>query len=414
MDKRIEKKGSVKKNISWVAISNIIYAICQWVTLIIIARLGNVSEVGIYSFALAISAPIIQFFSLNLRVAIATDQNNKFSFQEYETLRYWLTFLSLGILSLISVFTQDNSKTLFIVIVVSLGKGVESIIDIYLGLFQKKEKHNIISQIVIFKGFSLVICFLFGYILKGSLFYSSLFTLTLWFLLLLFIKKQTYKIPDIKSDKKQKRYASLVLLTLPLSFAILFDSLTINSARYLIEYKLGLEQLGYFSSVAYFMVAGGTIVGAIGHVITPKLALLYNEENLKQYIKLGITSISAGILVGILGVVISFLMGDKILSLFYGKGYEEYQSLFIVIMLAATLWHGAGMAGCLINASRVFKYQTFSNFFSFIVSFLAIILFIDQGVVGVAWGIVIGMGLRFILTLLLVIKIIFKKRKKNR
>ncbi len=46
-----------------------------------------------------------------------------------------MTLLLLGRLSLISIFTQDNSTTLFIVIVVSLGKGVELNIDIYLGLF---------------------------------------------------------------------------------------------------------------------------------------------------------------------------------------------------------------------------------------------------------------------------------------
>ncbi|HMW55726.1 MAG TPA: lipopolysaccharide biosynthesis protein, partial [Accumulibacter sp.] len=79
--------NSLRKNFSWSLVGNIVYALCQWMMLIIIARLGNARDVGIYSLALAISAPVMLFLGMNLRVAIATDQKHQFNIQDYLALR---------------------------------------------------------------------------------------------------------------------------------------------------------------------------------------------------------------------------------------------------------------------------------------------------------------------------------------
>jgi O-antigen/teichoic acid export membrane protein len=79
--------NSLKKNFFWSLAGNIIYALCQWLMLVIIARLGNEKDVGAYTLALAISAPIVLFLGMNLRVVIATDQKHDFKFRDYLFLR---------------------------------------------------------------------------------------------------------------------------------------------------------------------------------------------------------------------------------------------------------------------------------------------------------------------------------------
>jgi O-antigen/teichoic acid export membrane protein len=160
------------------------------------------------------------------------------------------------------------------------------------------------------------------------------------------------------------------------------------------------------------MVAGGTVVGAIGYVITPRLAIYFKKKELRKFVLLGTKSILIGLAIGLIGTLIAGLFGNNILVLFYGEDYAQYSQVFTIIMLSATLWYLAGLAGCLINATRKFKYQIYSNLLSFISTLISSLYLYNDGLVGVSWAIVIGMTIRLLLNILFISSILISTKRK--
>ncbi|HNF91699.1 MAG TPA: oligosaccharide flippase family protein, partial [Accumulibacter sp.] len=250
--------NSLRKNFSWSLVGNIVYALCQWMMLIIIARLGNARDVGIYSLALAISAPVMLFLGMNLRVAIATDQKHQFNIQDYLALRVCSSTAAVLIISFASFFLyRTESDVLIAIFMVSLMKSVESLSDVCYGFFQKNERNDLISQSLILRGVSTVLLLVPAYVYLGSLTESLGVVLSVWLTILVVFDAR--KLRNISATGTGHRFrfsqcAGLLKVVYPLGFVALLDSLTPNITRYAVEYFFGLEKLGYFSAIAYLMV----------------------------------------------------------------------------------------------------------------------------------------------------------------
>src|SRR6185312_2728981 len=80
----------------WLMSSNLLYAACQWGTIIALAKLGAPVAIGHLGLALAIATPIILFTSLGLRTVQATDMVRRYAFVEYLSLRVACNFAAAG------------------------------------------------------------------------------------------------------------------------------------------------------------------------------------------------------------------------------------------------------------------------------------------------------------------------------
>ena len=85
---------SFLQNFSWTFIGSTIYALSQWLLIVVLAKFGSAEVVGQFSLGLAITAPIILFSNMQLRNIIATDSVNQYSFSEYYGTRIILLLLA--------------------------------------------------------------------------------------------------------------------------------------------------------------------------------------------------------------------------------------------------------------------------------------------------------------------------------
>ena len=131
---------------------NLIYAACQWMALIAIARLGTPEMVGEFAFALAVTSPIIIFFNLNMRAFQATDIKGEYLFIDYLFARLTQTVLALLTIFIVVTVSGYASSIVLIVAGVSLYKAIESISDIYYGRMQKREKMSRIGRSIALRG----------------------------------------------------------------------------------------------------------------------------------------------------------------------------------------------------------------------------------------------------------------------
>jgi len=134
-------------------IGNAFYSLCQWGIIALLAKLGSTKMVGQFTLGLAITAPIIMFTNLQLRTVQATDANDEYTFYEYFTLRLILTLLGLLLITGITLISNYHSETILVILLVGFCKAVESISDIFYGLFQKHERMDRIGKSKIMRGF---------------------------------------------------------------------------------------------------------------------------------------------------------------------------------------------------------------------------------------------------------------------
>lgn len=329
---------------------------------------------GQFALGLAITAPIFLLTNLQLRNVIATDAINQYSFADYFGLRILTASVACTIVALTVLITGYSGTVATVILAVGSAKAIESLSDIIYGLLQRNEKLKSVAISMIIKGpLSL-------FLVSITIFYSSNLVigcaaLALGWLtvLLLYDIRAAMKItnqPNAESDQvKQAAFwrprwrtstiHSLAYMALPLGFVEMIASFNINAPRYFIESNIGIEQLGIFSAMAYIMVAGGTIIYAIGNTIMPRLAHFYFENNQFKFKSLLYQSAIISLIIGLCGVLIALFGGEAILTILYKEEYAAHNNVFITLMIAAIfnylgtiLWFG-------IASARQFRIQLF-------------------------------------------------------
>jgi O-antigen/teichoic acid export membrane protein len=287
---------SLRRNFAWAFSGNLFYAASQWGILTALAKLGSPAMVGQFALGLAVTAPVIIFSNLQLRGIQATDAKREYLFGDYLALRLLTTVLALGILFFLVGLSKYDQATVYVILGVAVAKAVESLSDIYYGLMQQHERMDCIALSLILRGGLSLVAMVAGVYYTGALLWGVVGMGVSWAVVLLFI--------DLPNAARINRYSAntahlgttaatrtllprwhlqthwrLVNLALPLGGVMLLLSLNTNIPRYLIEYYLGDEQLGFFSAIAYLIVAGNTVVGALGQSASPRLARYFAQKN---------------------------------------------------------------------------------------------------------------------------------------
>src|SRR5699024_4135331 len=131
---------SIKENVSWGIIGNVLYSLTQSGILIVLARLDSPDSVGTFTLALAIVAPISMFARMQLNLVYASDLKNDYIFNDYIAVRIVSSVLMLIILLSVLTFLDLNNRVLIVVIVIDCSKFVEGLSDICYGVMQKNDR----------------------------------------------------------------------------------------------------------------------------------------------------------------------------------------------------------------------------------------------------------------------------------
>jgi len=362
---------SLRANFSWTFVGNVVYAGCQWAMLVVLAKLGTPEMVGQFALGLAISGPVIMLANLQLRAIQATDARQQFQFADYLGLRLTTSIIAALVIAAIGVIGGYRYETALVIVVIGLAKAIESISDVFYGFLQQQERMDRIAKARMIKGpLSLVLLGLFV-ALTGSVFAGGLGLLMAWAIILL-----TYDIPSaalihrelartsadyepgaLKPRWARDTLARLTWLALPLGVVMMLISLNSNIPRYFLERYEGERGLGIFAAMSYLMVAGTTVVSALGQSASPRLAKYYAAGNASAFRNLLLKLVGIGAFLGVAAVLVVAIAGKPILTLLYQPEYAEQADVFVWITLAAGIGYVSSFLGYGMTAARYFKVQ---------------------------------------------------------
>jgi len=411
--KKLKKKLNVLyKNFSWTFSGNIVYALSQWGIIVLLAKIGTVEMVGQFSLGLALSAPIILFFNLQLNSIVATDTSNQNSFGVYFGSRIVYLMLAIIFIVLITTISNYDQELTWIIILVGLSKVFESLSELTHGYMQKIERMDFVGKSQMIKGVISLLTVYLCLLLTQSLIISLISLILVWFLRLVSydlrnLRKFTAIRPIFNSEMRQ-----LFVFALPLGIVSLLNSLNSNIPRYFLENYVGIEELGYYAAIVYMLVAGNLLIKPLSLVVAPRLANYYNSNNFKSFLKLNFLLLLISLIIGLILITIVIFMGEWILKIVYGPNYIEYHLVFIIVMIGSTLSFFTTFLNISIVAARAFKIQPFVNVITTIVTIISSFLIIpSQGVTGAALVLIITFSTQFFGSLLIFIYILYFQEK---
>jgi O-antigen/teichoic acid export membrane protein len=394
---------SLRSNFAWTLAGNLIYAGSQWGVLIVLAKLGSEEVVGRFALGLAVGAPVMMFTNLQLRALQATDARGEYRFWDYFSLRLITTAFALCVIAGIAALGGFQLEAALVILIIGLAKGVESVSDCIHGLLQKNERLDLVAISKMIKG-SLSLLAVWSLVrVTRSVVWGTIGMLAAWsFVALIYDAYNARRVlrltPDPIRREGEGMYARLAVLrrliwlALPLGFVSLLDSLNVNIPRYLVERRLGEAALGYYAAMAYIMVAGNMVVGALTASASPRLSR-YHVTDASAFRRLLWRLLGLGAVLGGTGLLLAAVLGRPLLALLYRPDYAEHADVFVWLMAAAGIGYVARFLICGMTASRRIKAQApLYGVTLLATAVLSWVLIPRHGLLGAAWAVCLAMA----------------------
>jgi len=392
-DPRLQNRPSpsLRVNFKWTLAGNLVYSLCQWGMLSVLAKAGSVSIVGQFALGLAISAPVFMFTNLALRAVQVTDGSREYRFADYFTLRFLTTMMGLLVVAIVVSTSRYDKVTRAVILLVALAKSVECLSDVIGGLLQLHERLDQAAVSLMIRGALSLLLFGATFLLSHSLIACTAAMCFTWLAVLAGYDLRRARDalapgePCFYLDWRAER--KLILLTLPLGFVTMLLSLNGNFPRYLIEHYGGPAQLGIFASMAYLLVALSTIVNALGQSATVRLSSMFATRDLDGFRRLMFKLVAIGFAILVLGLPLAAAFGRTMLTLLYRPEYGDSLVAFLIMVAASGVSAVASFLGYGMTAARCFRAQVPLTAACTLTTVLATsVLVPHHGLVGAALG----------------------------
>ena len=395
---------------AWTFAGNAGLALCQWLALVAIARLGNPTMVGQYALGLAVTAPIVLLFGFSLRTVLVTDTDDRYAFKDYLALRLICAGFALLACGLaVSVAGVDRTAGA-VVMTIALAKCIDLVADLFVGLHHRAGRFDLASIAFGVNGLLTVVSFAgvlsiaeghdrMAWAASGSV-VASLVALGV-------IALPGYRrAPSATAalgptEGFVRRTWPLLQTALPLGFAAMLGSLNLNIPRYALEHVSGAYQLGIFSALAYVILAGNTVVGAVAQVALPKLSAHAGSRDKAAFTRLLARLLGFAVALGLTGLAGAVLLGERALSLLYGREYAAELDTFVWLVAAAGIGFVNWFLDYAVSAARRFGQQLRIGLLTTAALTAGCLLVVPSyGATGAAWMLCLAGALQSVLKLL--------------
>lgn len=385
--------ASLRRNFSWALAGNLIYAACQWLVIVVIAKLGSAAMVGQFTLGVAVCAPVMLFCGMALRVVQANDVGRSRPFGVYLGLRLLSTVTALLVIGGIVVLNGYSQATAATVLLIGMAKAAEAVSEIFWGQLQQRERMSTIATSMVIKGVLSVLAVAVLLEISNSLPMATLGFAVAWMLTLL--------VCDVPAGRSFEESLApiftkgpllrLARTAIPLGVVVMLASFSINVPRYFLVHHRSETELGIFSAIANLMVAGSAIITALGQAVAPRLARRYLNGEREQYVRLLGLLCGCAVALGSLGIAVACIGGGPLLTLLYTREYAASTDVLVLSMVAALMTYVVSALGVAVIAAGEFRAPVPLQAINLLIVVAGSRLVIPRmGATGAAWVLVIS------------------------
>lgn len=203
---------SLFKNLSYTTVGMILYNIALWILGFIILRILGTLESGYYSVAMSIGATLYGISLWGLRGYIVSNEEG-FYYGDYIVVRLISILISILALIVIIIFSGYNMYQNIVVLLYSIFKFSEAMIELFDCLYQRELKMDINAKSMIIRSILLVIVFFIVLSISKSLIFGLICMIFITILVLYFYNYKKLKEINFKFQFNLKNVKKIILLT---------------------------------------------------------------------------------------------------------------------------------------------------------------------------------------------------------
>ncbi|HTQ40749.1 MAG TPA: hypothetical protein VMJ32_17135 [Pirellulales bacterium] len=403
-----------RANAVWMLLGTGLYSAARAMVVIIIAKLSSkeLSQtlVGQYGWAFAFCIPTVMFCRFALRTLQATDARNEIRFNEFFCFALLSTSLGLAIVAGMTVVNGPDRGTAALIALVALWNSIESLSELYSGLFQRYERIDIIAAAYFLQAVLMCLLMALGFGLThnllwgvGGLVVASVIRLACfempWAARLISAHAPAGVAGDpglriwqtLRPQWSWPAVRRLLAMGTPLTTVLAIIAFTTSVPRYILKDDLGEARLGVYVALLSLASAQNLIVGAVAQSMYSRLAILYVQQQRATLLRLTLKTITLSLAVGLPGIVIAAVAGKLILSLIYTPAYAADVDVFVILMLAAMIDGIGQVLGTAITSMRRFVVQVPVHVVRLAIIYFGCVWAVPRfGLPGVAWVVVVA------------------------
>lgn len=398
-----KKSNHTSSCVFWNILSSGLNSVVSILLLLVVTRINGTSDAGIFSLAFSTAQMMLTIGNYGMRNYQATDIKEKHHFSIYAGSRV-ITCFSMTLFTLFFVLIRGyQTEKILIFIGLCLLKVTDAFDDLYGGYFQNKERLDISGKILFFRVTCYCIIFTLVLLFTHNLLFTIGITTVCSSLILIWMVACTRTDFTLCAPKFRFRsICSLLIECFPLclgNFLLIYIG---NAPKYAIDTYLSNDMQAYYTYLFMPCFVINLFVSFALQPILVKLSLLWNQKDLKHYLKIVGVIYLIAFAISFLIMAGGRLLGCQILGLVFGVNLMDYKDTLTLLLLGggfyslsvisqvvltimrcqySTLW-GFGIASiiaALISPLLVQKYQLMGAAYAYLIStvilFLILMLF---------------------------------------
>ncbi|WP_017723016.1 lipopolysaccharide biosynthesis protein [Staphylococcus xylosus] len=396
------------KNIGYTFGGNVVFAFIKWLILILIVRFTTPEEVGNYTFAVALTTPILLFANMRLRLRYVVE--DKLSFKSVKLLRDILNVFCIILIFIIGlVFFQHYIEYIVLVAII---KVLDLQSEIYYSILHKKQNFKIICLMQLGKSIIIIITFFLILILTENILLCLIIQISAQILWLYMIEKKSIKYIEFEEKNINKKFVYTIFLTgIPLGIVQLLNSYNILIPRYVIESILSIKMVGIFASISYLLTIIDLFMNAISQNIIVNIKNNIGSGNftkLRRFINKDIFIVS--IVLVIVLIMPIYFTAKPIIHFVYGNMYAEHSNIFTIVAISIIFNFQSWIFDTVLMAFKVYKIQLITSIITLLISVITSLIMINNyGLLGAAMAVVLIAFSQSVIKYLIVIYLIKKE-----
>lgn len=404
----LESKNISSSSYFWNMIGSMIMAFQSVILLVIITRIMNLEEAGIFTIAYANASLFLTIGKYGMRYYQVSDTQKKYSFGEYRISRMISTLGMLFVSVMYTLWAYFSINYSFykccIILLMCVFKIPDAIEDVYYGEYQRCGRLDIASKIMTIRMLLTLLLFSFLLILIRNLAVSLMLSIVFTIIFLVYSLKITSSKFEIDRSVELRKVLHLIKENTPLCIGAFLALYIGNAPKYSIDLLLNDESQACYGFIAMPVFVIGLLNGFIFNPMIYKISRFWNENLIGNFVKSILKQIVIVFGITVICILGAYICGIPILSVLYNTDLSEYKIELLILLLGGGFLGLSGVLNTCITIMRKQKYLLFSY------SLIALLAFIfsdgavsKRGVYGaslVYCNLMIGLSICFSLIVL--------------
>lgn len=311
--------------------STLLFSLNQWIQVILITRMIGLYEMGLFSYFLAIVAPLVLFSRFSFSDLVPTQRKYSYGYTIFSRFRSILNYIFL--LSMVGfALTIDFSPyEMVCLILFSVFKFYETKEDFIYTENIAEANIRFLAHSKIIKSVVTISLFALAVFFTHSLL-AAIASLLISQVLVYYMYDRRFSSYDHHMAKLFGRmhFKHIFWLGIGLSVVGLLSSLNANIPRYILEHYHSVEDLGIYATIMYFAAISLNIVITINQSYIAELASAA-AESLRKFYGSFLRLLGLYLIVILLGNIVLILYGNDILVFVYGEEFEGRQTEMLLL-----------------------------------------------------------------------------------